>query len=170
MGKPQFVEFTLDRHNLLWFGRRIEVLDNNDIKKLILSDSHESLFSVHLGNNKMYSDLGRNFWCKGLKQDVARILSECDTCCRVKDELFKLAGTLQPLLIPACKWEDISMDFIAGLPRATLGYNSIWLIMDRLTKSAHYIPMKITSSFSNYAKLYLTSSLLAWNSPDNCVL
>ena len=80
---------------------------------------------------------------------------KCDVCCRVKAEHLKPVRTLQPLPIPAWKWEDITMDFIIGLPKASSGYDSIWVIVDRLTKSAHFLPVKVTYPVSMYAKIYL---------------
>ena len=103
----------------------------------------------------MYRDVRKRFWWKGLKQDIARFVAECDVCCRVKAEHLKLDGTIQPLPIPAWKWEDITMDFISGLPKTSSGYDSIWVIIDRLTKSAHFLPVKVTYLVSKYAKIYL---------------
>ena len=68
---------------------------------------------------------------------------------------MRTLGYLQPLPIPVWKWEDISMDFIVGLPRTCKGYNSIWVIVDRLTKSAHFLPVNFTYSARKYAGLYL---------------
>jgi hypothetical protein len=73
-----------------------------------------------------------------------RYVSECDTCRRVKANYLRLAGNLQPLSIPKWKWENICMDFIVSLPRTSRGYNSIWVTVDRLTKSAHFIPVSTT--------------------------
>ena len=77
-----------------------------------------------------------------MKREIARYVSECDTCQRVKARHFKPAGMLQPLDIPSWKWEDISMDFIVGLPPTSKGYDSIWVIVDRLTKSTHFLPVR----------------------------
>ena len=66
----------------------------------------------------------------------------------------KPEGELQPLPVPAWKWEDVSMDFITGLPKTTKGFDSIWIIVDRLTKQAHFMPVKIVYSASTYADLY----------------
>ena len=77
-----------------------------------------------------------------MKREIARYVAECDVCQRVKAEHLKPVGTLQPLPIPSWKWENISMDFITGLPRTLHAYNSIWVIGDRLTKSAHFLPVK----------------------------
>jgi hypothetical protein len=71
-------------------------------------------------------------------------VSECDTCRRIKADHLRLTENLQPLSIPEWKWENIYMDFIVGLPCTSRGYNSIWVIVDRLTKSAHFIPVATT--------------------------
>jgi len=73
----------------------------------------------------------------------------------VKAEYPKLAETLQPLPILAWKWEDITMDFITVLPKTSSGYDSIWVIIDQLTKSAHFLLVKVTYPVSKYAELYL---------------
>jgi hypothetical protein len=77
-----------------------------------------------------------------MKREIARYVAECDVCQRVKAEQLKPASPLQPLSIPSWKWEEIGMDFITGLPRSSQGYDSIWVIVDRLTKSAHFLPVK----------------------------
>ena len=77
-----------------------------------------------------------------MKREIAKYVSECDICKRVKASHLRSAGLLQPLNIPLGKWEDLSMDFIVGLPKISKGYDSIWVIVDRLTKSAHFLPVK----------------------------
>jgi hypothetical protein len=91
-----------------------------------------------------------------MKREIARHLAECDVCQSVKAEHLKLAGTLQPLPIPSWKCEDIEMDFITGLPKTSQGYVSIWVIVDRLTKLAHFLPVKASYTTMKYAELYLT--------------
>jgi len=90
-----------------------------------------------------------------MKQDITRHIMECDTCGKVKADHMRTLGYLQPLPIPIWKWEDISMDFVVGLPRTTKGYNSIWVIVDRLTKSAHFLLVNSKYSARQYAELYL---------------
>jgi hypothetical protein len=80
----------------------------------------------------------------------------CDTCQRVKAEHQRLARLLQPLKIPEWKWEEIRMDFIVGLPRTQDGHDSIWVIVDHLTKVAHFIPLKTTYSSAKLAELYMS--------------
>jgi hypothetical protein len=82
-------------------------------------------------------------------------VARCDTCRRVKAIHMKAAGPLQSLPIPTWKWEDISMDFIVGLPRTAKGYDSIWVIVDRLTKIAHFLPVRVKYTVATYAELYI---------------
>jgi hypothetical protein len=79
-----------------------------------------------------------------MKRETARYVSECDTCRKVNADYMKPGGLLQPLSISDWKWDDISTDFIVGLPLTSLKFDSIWVIVDRLTKSAHFIPVNTT--------------------------
>jgi hypothetical protein len=92
----------------------------------------------------MYQDLKKNFWWTRMKREIANYVSECDTGPRVEADHLSLTRNLQPLSIPEWKWEDICLDFIVGLPRTSRGYNSIWVIVDCLTKSTHFIPVSMT--------------------------
>jgi hypothetical protein len=90
-----------------------------------------------------------------MKVDIAKYLAECDTCHRMKASHLKSAGVLQPLSIPMWKWDDISMDFIMGLPLTARKKDSIWVIVDRLTKTAHFIAVHTTYSVQQYVELYM---------------
>ncbi|WVZ84935.1 hypothetical protein U9M48_031902, partial [Paspalum notatum var. saurae] len=122
---------------------------------MILSESHDTAYSIHHGNTKMYYDLKKRFWWYGMKRAVAEYVAICDTCQRVKAEHQRPAGLLQPLKVPEWKWEEITMDFIVVLPRTQKGYNSIWVVVDRLTKIAHFIPVNTTYSGAKLAELYI---------------
>ena len=89
-----------------------------------------------------------------MKQDVTNYISDCDICGRVKADHMRTSRFLQPLPIPIWKWEDISMDFVVGLPYTTKGYDSIWVIVDRLTKSTHFFLVDTRYSPKKYTKLY----------------
>jgi hypothetical protein len=91
-----------------------------------------------------------------MKRDIAEYVSLCDTYQRVKAEHQRPAGLLQPLKIPEWKWEEIGMDFIVGLSRTQAGYDSIWVIVDRLTKVAHFISVKTTYSGAKLTELYMS--------------
>jgi hypothetical protein len=99
--------------------------------------------------------LGKTFGGLEKKREIAKYVSECDTCQRVKGSHLKVAGTLQPLPILSWKWEDISMDFIVGLPNTSQKHDSIWAIVDRLMKMAHFIPVHTTFTAKKYAEIYL---------------
>jgi hypothetical protein len=90
-----------------------------------------------------------------MKREIAKYISECDTCQRIKASHLKAAGPLQPLPIPSWKWEDICMDFIVGLPNTSRHHDSIWVIVDRLTKTAHFLPVHTTHKTEKYAEIYV---------------
>ena len=120
----------------------------------ILDEAHNSKLSIHPESNKMYHDLRHLYWWPNMKQDITKYISECDICGRVKTDHMCMPRFLLPLPIPVWKWEDISMDFVVGLPRTAKGYDSIWVIMDRLTKSTHFSLVDTRYSAKKYAKLY----------------
>ncbi|WVZ97451.1 hypothetical protein U9M48_042989, partial [Paspalum notatum var. saurae] len=110
---PHFRE---DEQGTVWYKNRICVPDVDSIKKLILSEAHDTAYSIHPGSTKMYHDLKERFWWYGMKRVVAEYVAVCDTCQRVKAKQQRPAGLLQPLKIPEWKWEEISMDFIMVYP------------------------------------------------------
>jgi hypothetical protein len=91
-----------------------------------------------------------------MKRHIVEYMSLCDTCQQVKAEHQRPARLLQPLKIPEWKWEEIRMDLIVGLPCTQAGYDSIWVIVDRLTNVAHFIPVKTTYSGAKLAELYMS--------------
>ncbi|WVZ52824.1 hypothetical protein U9M48_003844 [Paspalum notatum var. saurae] len=137
---PHFRE---DEQGTVWYKNRICVPDVDSIKKFILSEAHDTAYSIHLGSTKMYHDLKERFWWYGMKRAVAEYVEVCDICQRVKAEHQRPAGLLQPLKIPEWKWEEIS-------------YNSIWVVVDRLTKVANFIPVNTTYSGARLAELYIS--------------
>nr|AAM00956.1 Putative polyprotein [Oryza sativa Japonica Group] len=155
MRRGKAIGFLEDEQGTVWLGERICVLDNKDLKDAILKEAHDTLYSIHPGSTKMYQDLKERFWWASMKREIAEYVAVCDVCQRVKAEHQKPAGLLQPLKIPEWKWEEIGMDFITGLPRTSSGHDSIWVIVDRLTKVAHFIPVKTTYSGSRLAELYM---------------
>jgi hypothetical protein len=110
-------DFSEDSQGTLWLDKRICVPNLKPIKESILKEAHDSAYSIHPGNTKMYKDLKTHYWWYGMKRDIAEYVSLCDTCQWVKAEHQRPAGLLQPLKIPKWKWEEIKMDFIVGLPR-----------------------------------------------------
>ena len=103
----------------------------------------------------MYKDLREVYWWPGLKTSVARKVAQCDTCQRVKIEYQKPAGLVRPLDIPEWKLEHIKMDFVTGFPKGRKGNDAIWIIVDRLTKSAHFLPTQMDRPFRKFAEQYI---------------
>ncbi|KAL0537311.1 hypothetical protein IC582_026288 [Cucumis melo] len=152
----QAVEFSLSSDGGLLFERRLCVPSDSAVKTELLSEAHSSPFSMHPGSTKMYQDLKRVYWWCNMKREVAEFVSRCLVCQQVKAPRQKPAGLLQPLSIPKWKWENVSMDFITGLPRTLRGFTVIWVVVDRLTKSAHFVPGKSTYTASKWAQLYMS--------------
>ena len=138
------LEITKDEQGIVWFKGRICVPDIESLRETILKEAHDSDYFIHPSSTKMYQNLKQKYWWYGLKRDVVAHVAMCDVCQRVKAEHQRPAGLLHPLKIPEWKWEEIGMDFITGLPRTQKGYDAIWVIVDRLTKVAHFIPVNTT--------------------------
>jgi hypothetical protein len=151
--------FHEDAEGTLWFTKRLVVPKKEAIKKKILDEAHTSRYSIHLGSTKMYHDLRQQFWWIKMKCEAACYVSECVTCRKVKDDYIQPKGLLQPLSIPEWKWDDISMDFIVGLPLMACKFDSIWVIVDRLSKCTHFIPVQTHYDAQKYAKIYITPVL-----------
>jgi hypothetical protein len=140
-GDPKVACFCKDAKGTLWFKEGLVVPRKEALKKKILDEAHTSKYSIHPGSTKIYHDLRQQFSWTRMKREAARYVSECDTCWKVKADYMKPGGLLQPLSISEWKWDDISMDFIMSLPMTAHKFDSIWVIMDRLSKSAHFIPV-----------------------------
>ncbi|WVZ93905.1 LOW QUALITY PROTEIN: hypothetical protein U9M48_039855 [Paspalum notatum var. saurae] len=148
--------FALDDQGVLWFKNRLVVPKDMELRKRILDEAHTSMFTMHPGNNKMYQDLKQKFWWTHMKRKIAKYVSECDVCQRIKADHLKPAGMLQPLEVLAWKWENIHMDFIVSLSLTQKGYDSIWVVIDRFMKAAHFLPVKTTYRAKQYAELYIS--------------
>ncbi|GJV36278.1 hypothetical protein Tco_1408755, partial [Tanacetum coccineum] len=124
-------------------------------RDLIMHESHKSKYSIHPGFDKMYQDLKKLYWWPNMKAIIAEYVGKCLTCSRVKAECQKPSGLLVQPEIPMWKWERITMDFITKLPKTSNGHDTIWVIVDRLTKSAHFIPTRETDSMETLTRLYI---------------
>ncbi|GJW04179.1 hypothetical protein Tco_1563035 [Tanacetum coccineum] len=135
--------------------KRKNVRAENLGRDLVMHESHKSKYYIHPGSDKMYQDLKLLYWWPNMKADIATYISKCLTCAKVKAEHQNPSGLLQQPEIPVWKCERITMDFVSGLPRTPSGYDTIWVIVDRLTKSAHFLPIKKTDSMEKLTRLYL---------------
>ncbi|GKB32603.1 putative reverse transcriptase domain-containing protein [Tanacetum coccineum] len=103
----------------------------------------------------MYQDLKKLYWWPNMKAEIATYVSKCLTCAKVKAKYQKPSGLLVQPVIPVWKWENITMDFVTKLLNTSSGQDTIWVIVDRLIKSTHFLPMKETDSTKKLTRQYL---------------
>jgi len=161
--------WTIGADGGLRLNNRLAVPHDPQLRREILDEAHRSRYTVHPGSTKMYKDLKRNFWWKNMRKDIANYVSRCFTCQQVKAEHQKPVGLLQPLPVPMWKWSEISIDFVVGLPKSKKGNDSIWVIVDRLTKSAHFLPVKTTFTADTLARIHISEVIRLHGIPD-CIM
>ncbi|GKD67794.1 putative reverse transcriptase domain-containing protein [Tanacetum coccineum] len=125
-----------------------------------MNESHKSKYSINPGSDKMYHDLKKLYWWPNMKAKIATFVSKYLTCAKVKAEHQKPSSLLVQPKIPQWKWETITMDFVTKLPKISTSHDTIWVIVDRLTKSAHFLPMKETDSMEILTRQYLKEQSL----------
>ncbi|CAN6680351.1 unnamed protein product [Malus baccata var. baccata] len=131
-----------DPEGMLMQGEQMYVPNIEELKRDILDEAHISAYAMHPRSTKMYHTIQHFYYWP--------------VCQQVKAERKKSFGLLQPLTIPQWKWEDITMDFMYKLPRTRNGYDGIWVIVDRLTKSAHFVPVRENYSLSHLAEQFIS--------------
>ncbi|KAJ4978752.1 hypothetical protein NE237_009532 [Protea cynaroides] len=164
-------EFTLDDKKVLKYKVRICVpeTESMDIRHRLMKEAHTTIYSIHPGSTKMYHDLKKLYWWRGMKADVAKFVSQCLNFQKVKAERQRPAGLLQPLPEPAWKWDCITMDFVAGLPLTPRVVDAVWVIVDRLTKTARFIPIRPQYTLEKLAKLYVDNIVQLHGVPESIV-
>ncbi|GJR44521.1 putative reverse transcriptase domain-containing protein [Tanacetum coccineum] len=126
-----------------------------DLRTVIMHESHKSKYSIHPGSDKMYQDMKKLYWWPNMKADIATYVSKCLTCAKVMAEHQRPSGLLVQPDIPQWKWDNITMDFVTELPKSSQGYDTIWVIVNRLTKSAIFVPMREIDPIEKLARMYL---------------
>ncbi|GJS72257.1 putative reverse transcriptase domain-containing protein [Tanacetum coccineum] len=126
-----------------------------DLRSVVMQESHKSKFSIHPGSEKKFQDVKKLYWWQNMKADIATYVSKCLMCARVKAKHQRPSGLLVQPEIPEWKWDNITMDCITKLPRSSQGFDTIWVIVDRLTKSAHFLPIRENDPLDKLARLYL---------------
>nr|GEU41241.1 putative reverse transcriptase domain-containing protein [Tanacetum cinerariifolium] len=127
----------------------------SDLRSVMMHESHKSKYSIHPGFDKMYQDMKKLYWWPNMKANIANYVSKCLTCARVKDEHQRPSGLLVQPAIPEWKWDNITMDFITKLPKSPQGFDTMWVIMDRLTKLTYFLPIREDDPLDKLARLYL---------------
>ncbi|GJW23994.1 putative reverse transcriptase domain-containing protein [Tanacetum coccineum] len=139
------------------------------IRMVIMHESHKSKYSIYPGSDKMYQDMKRLYWWPNMKPNIATYVSKCLTCAKVKAEHQRPSGLLVQLEIPQWKWDNITMDFVTKLPKSSQGYDTIWVIVDRLTKFAIFMPMRETDPMDKLARMYLKEVVMKLGIPVSII-
>nr|GEU74724.1 putative reverse transcriptase domain-containing protein [Tanacetum cinerariifolium] len=125
-----------------------------DLRFMIMHESHKSKYSIHPSSDKMYQDMKKLYWWHNMKVNIATYVSKCLTCVRVKAKHQRPSGLLVHSAIPDWKWDNITMDFITKLSKSPQGFDTIWVIVDRLTKSAHFLPIRENDPLDKLARRF----------------
>ncbi|GJU31424.1 putative reverse transcriptase domain-containing protein [Tanacetum coccineum] len=140
-----------------------------DLRTVIMHESYKSKYSIHLGFDKTYQDMKKLYWWPNMKADISTYVSKCLTCARVKDEHQRPSSLLVQPEIPQWKWDNITMDFVIKLPKSSQGYDTIWVIVDRLTKSAIFVPMRETDPMEKLVRMYLKEVVIRHGIPVSII-
>ncbi|GKE18618.1 putative reverse transcriptase domain-containing protein [Tanacetum coccineum] len=167
-GLDELIERRSDR--VVYYLDRIWVPLKCGVRTLIMDEAHKSKYFVQLGENKMlYYDLRDMYWWPGMKKDIAIYVSRCLTCLKVKAEHHRPSGLLQQHEIPEWKWERIAMDFVTKLPKTSSRHDASWVIVDRLTKYAYFLPMHEDYKMDRLARLYLNETIARHGVPISII-
>ncbi|KAI3682301.1 hypothetical protein L1987_82192 [Smallanthus sonchifolius] len=156
-------------NGLLYYLDRIWIPDRDDLRIFLMNESHKTRYSVYPGVDNMYVGLRQQYWWPGMKKDIALFVGKCLTCSKVKVEHQKPFGLLEQPEIPMWKWENLAMNFITKLPRTSSGHDSIWVIIDRLTKSAHFLPIREDYRVEKLARIYIDEIVSHHRIPLNII-
>ena len=148
------VGFTFCNDLLFYKGKLYLGSSNQSLKTLVLQQVHDSPLGGHSGYLKSFHRLKQDFTWPGMGTDLKKLIKECDVCQRLKNETCFPAGLLQPLVIPARPWLDISMDFVEGLPKSQQK-SVVFVVVDRFTKYVHFIPLAHPYTAAKVAQLFM---------------
>lgn len=165
---PPNPNYSVHDHLLFWKGRLVLPADHEIVQK-ILHEFHSSMLGGHAGFARTLARISAQFFWHGMNRDIKAYVQNCLTCQQAKTEATLPAGLLQPLPIPDQIWEDIAMDFITGLPSSG-GYTVILVVIDRLSKYAHFSPLKANYSSKVVAETFMKFVVKLHGFPKTIVL
>jgi hypothetical protein len=168
--KPQTKEsYTLGTDSLLLYKNRLYVPNDRELKLEILKEMHNVTYVGHPGYQKTMAAIKSHYFWSGLKKEIVEYIARCIECQRVKAEHRHPTGFLQPLPIPEWKWDMVTMDFITGFPRTSKQQGSIMVVVEKLTKVAHFIPLKTTHREADVVDIFLKEVALLHGIPKTIV-
>ena len=151
IGNGKETKFTENEDGVLYDKDRVCVPNDSELKKSILEEAHSGSFAMYPSSTKMYQDLKVSYWWFGMKRDVLEFVTKCLVCQKVKAEHQVPSELLQPIRILEGKWDRITMDFVVGLPLTGRKHDSVWVVVDRLTKSTHFLLVRTDYSLDKLA-------------------
>src|SRR5262245_38812989 len=157
-----------ERDGLILFRDRIYVPKNDELRRRIVAQHHDSLIAGHPGRWKTLELVSRSYWWPQMSRYIGQYCSTCDLCLRTKTQRHRPFGELQPLEIPDERWKTISVDFIVELPEAH-GYDAVMVTMDTVGKRGHFIPTTTTITAHGSAELFLRNVWKLHGLPTNVV-
>ena len=149
-----FSSFSIENRFIKWKAK-ICVPCAWELRKKVMHDNHDVPCVEHLGSDKTFQLVRRTFWWPSLAKDVHKYVQQCFQCQVNKAERVRQPGLMHPLQVPEANWQSISMDFIVGLPRTQRKKNTILVIVDRLSKMAHFVAMQETVEAPQVADLFI---------------
>jgi hypothetical protein len=147
--------YTLEAEGLLLYKNRVYIPNVQELKFVILKEMHNVTYVGHPGYQKTMVVVKSHYFWPGMKREIIEHIARCIECQKVKAEHRHPAGLLQPLPIPKWKWEVVTMDFIIGFPRTSKQHDSIMVLVDKITKYAHFIPLKTTHKAADVDDIFL---------------
>jgi hypothetical protein len=154
--QPENHPHLLDREGLLFYRGRIVIPPTSSLCTTLLAEFHNSKMGGHSGVLRTYTRIAQSFFWEGMKKDVRKYVATCDTCQQNKSETRSPVGLLQPLPVPSQVWEEISLDFVDGLPPST-GKTTVMVVVDRLTKYAHFIALAHPYTAKKVAEVFIAN-------------
>ncbi|WZZ15186.1 hypothetical protein YC2023_108275 [Brassica napus] len=148
-------EYQTAKDGTILVNGRISVPNDRSLKEEIMREAHKSRFSVHPGATKMYQNLKKFYHLIRMKADVAEWVAKCSTCQLIKAEHQVPSGLLQSFPIPERKWDHITMEFVTGFPTTRNKKDAVWVVVDRLTKSAHFLAIKKSDGVDQIVRKYI---------------
>ena len=173
--KPENTEHLTRTTEGLWMrytdkDTHVVVVPNDaDLIHSIISDHHDAMLAGHPGKTRTLELISRHYWWSNMNRNVNDYVAACDKCQRSKVASGKPTGLLQPLPVPANPWDSVSMDFIVGLPPTSAGFNAILVVVDRLTKMAHLMPCKDTTTAEQFAELFFNNIVRLHGIPKSTI-
>ena len=153
--RENYKDYALQDGGILKMKGRVYIPNSSELRKSVLQEMHNAPYVGHPGYQKTLTMVRKEYFWPGMKNEAANYIARCMECQRVKVEHRHPTGLLQPLPILEWKWEVVTIDFITKLPQSSRQHESIMVVMEKLTKAAHFVPVKLTQKATNVAEIYM---------------